>query len=151
MFYFKFKLFKDMKSSMILAIIIPAITMSFILSYVYEATIPYWAQYFALFLSITLNGLFGILNGIKREGFVISKAMLIGKTLFTWVLILTTILVTEKAFPEANWLSETFVIPVITFMLISALKNASQCGFIKAELLNKILENIDKHKNISNG
>lgn len=147
----KLKLFNDMKTSMILAIIIPTLTMSFILTYVYEATIPYWAQYFALTISIGLDGLFGVINGIYREGFKVKKAMMIGKTLFTWVIILTSILITEKAFPHANWLSETFVIPLISFMLISTLKNASQSGFIKAELLNKILVNIDKHKNISNG
>jgi hypothetical protein len=32
------------------------------------------------------------------------------------------------------------------FQLISALKNASMAGFIKTEILNKILDQIDHHK-----
>ena len=36
--------------------------------------------------------------------------------------------------------------PFIVFQLISALKNASMSGFIKTELLNKILDKIDQHK-----
>jgi len=34
--------------------------------------------------------------------------------------------------------------------LISALKNASMGGFIKNELLNEILDRIDKHKGARN-
>jgi hypothetical protein len=55
-------------------------------------------------------------------------------------------LVIEKGFSAASWLSETILIPFIVFQLISALKNASMAGFIKAGLLNDILDRIDKHK-----
>lgn len=144
MFYFK--LARNMKTSIILKISIPIITMSFLLSYVWNVTMTNWEQYFALTLSISVDGIFGIINGTRKEGFMTFKALKVLKSLFTWGLMLTCILVTEKAFPEASWLSETFIIPVITFMFISALKNASQSGFIKAELLNTILEKIDRHK-----
>lgn len=144
MFYFK--LARNMKTSIILKISIPLITMSFLLSYVWNVTMTNWEQYFALTLSISVDGIFGIINGTRKEGFMTFKALKVLKSLFTWGLMLTCILITEKAFPEASWLSETFIIPVITFMFISALKNASQSGFIKAELLNTILEKIDRHK-----
>jgi hypothetical protein len=36
--------------------------------------------------------------------------------------------------------------PFIIFQLVSALKNASNSGFIKHSVLNTILEKIDKHK-----
>jgi hypothetical protein len=88
-----------------------------------------------------------MINGTRKEGFKTFKALNILKSMFTWIVILTCILVTEKAFPEASWLSETFIIPVITFMFISALKNASQSGLIQAELLNSIMTKIDQHKN----
>ena len=144
---FNFHLARYMKSAIFLKISIPLFTMSFIISYVWNLSLSNWEQYFALTLSICIDGVFGIINGTRKEGFKTFKALKIFKSLFTWILILTCILVTEKAFPEASWLSETFIIPVITFMFISSLKNASQSGFIKAELLNTILEKIDQHKN----
>jgi hypothetical protein len=52
----------------------------------------------------------------------------------------------EIGFPGTSWLSETIIVPFIIFQLISALKNASNSGFIKHSLLNTILEKIDKHK-----
>lgn len=144
---FNFHLARYMKSTIFLKISIPLFTMSFLISYVWNLTFSNWEQYFALTLSICVDGVFGIINGTRKEGFKTYKALNIFKSLFTWILILTCILVTEKAFPEASWLSETFIIPVITFMFISALKNASNSGFIKAELLNTIMSKIDQHKN----
>lgn len=144
---FNFHLAKHMKTSIFVKITLPVLTMSFILSYVWNLSLSNWEQYFALTLSICVDGVFGIINGTRKEGFKTFKALNILKSLFTWLLMLTCILVTEKAFPQASWLSETFIIPVIIFMFISSLKNASQSGFIKAELLNKIMEKIDTHKN----
>lgn len=121
--------------------------MTFILSYVFKISIVYWEQYFALTMVIILDGIFGIIAGTKREGFKTFKSLKIFKSLFSWVVILTTILIIEKAFPFAFWLSETFISPVIIFYLISALKNASSAGYIKAQLLNQIMKKIDQHKN----
>jgi hypothetical protein len=59
---------------------------------------------------------------------------------------LTVLLLVEKGFKGTAWLSETILIPFIVFQLISALKNASMSGFIKTEILNKILDQIDAHK-----
>jgi phage-related holin len=52
----------------------------------------------------------------------------------------------EKGFSGTTWLSETIIVPFIILQLMSALKNASMAGLIKAELLNEILDRIDKHK-----
>jgi len=145
---FNFHLAGYMKTTIFLKISIPLFTMSFLISYVWNLSLTNWEQFFALTLSILVDGIFGIINGTRKEGFMTFKALKIFKSLFTWLLILTCMLITEKAFKEASWLSETFIIPVITFMFISALKNASQSGFIKAELLNTIMEKIDRHKNI---
>ena len=54
----------------------------------------------------------------------------------------------EKGFIGTGWLSETIIAPFIIFQLISALKNASMSGLIKNELLNIILDKIDKHKGL---
>ena len=68
------------------------------------------------------------------------------KNIFAWELILTVILSIELGFTGTGWLSETILAPFLVFQLISALKNASMAGFIKNELLNEILDRIDKHK-----
>ena len=52
----------------------------------------------------------------------------------------------EAGFKGTSWLSETILIPLIVFQVISALKNAEQAGFIKNEALGTILNKIDKHK-----
>lgn len=123
------------------------LSMTFLLSYVFNISIVYWEQYFALTIVILLDGIFGIIAGTKREGFKTFKSLKIFKSLFSWIVILTTILIVEKAFPFAFWLSETFISPVIIFYLISALKNASSSGYVKVQLLNQIMAKIDQHKN----
>jgi hypothetical protein len=95
---------------------------------------------------VALDGLFGILAGIKREGFLTFKALKILRTSVTWVIILTVLLSVELGIDGTFWLSETIMIPFIVFQLISALKNASMAGYIEAKLLNQILDKIDKHK-----
>ena len=61
---------------------------------------------------------------------------------------LTGILILEQSIPAMGWLSETVLMPLVVFQLISVLKNASMAGFIKNEVLNKILDKIDDHKGI---
>ncbi len=105
-------------------------------------------QYLAVVGVLLLDGLFGMISGCKREGFKTYKALKILKSLVTWVVILTVILMVEKGFTGAGWMSETIIIPFMVFQLISALKNASMAGLIKMEELNKILDRIDKHKGL---
>ena len=93
-----------------------------------------------------MDGFFGIIAGIRREGFKTYKALKVIRTVFTWLVILTVILMIEKGFKGTSWLSETVMIPFMVFELISALKNASMSGFIKSDQLNQILDLIDKHK-----
>ena len=105
-------------------------------------------QYLAVATLVFADGFFGIIAGVKREGFKTYKAIKILKTLIFWVLILTLILVIEKSIPGAGWLSETMLMPLVIFQLISVIKNASMSGFIKADILNKILDRIDRHKGL---
>ena len=105
-------------------------------------------QYLAIVGVLLLDGLFGMIAGCKREGFKTYKALKILKSLVTWIVILTVILMVEKGFTGAGWMSETIIIPFMVFQLISALKNASMAGLIKIEELNKILDRIDKHKGL---
>lgn len=123
-----------------------AASLGFFCSYFLELTMNNAEQYLAVVSVLLLDGLFGVIAGIKREGFKTYKALKIIKSLFTWLVILTSILMIEKGFTGTSWLSETVITPFIVFQLMSALKNASMAGFIKNELLNIILDKIDKHK-----
>ena len=123
-------------------------SLGFICSYFMELTMVNAEQYLAIISLVFVDGFFGIIAGVKREGFKTYKAIKILKTLVFWILILTLILVIEKSIPGAGWLSETLLMPLVIFQLISTLKNASMAGFIKGEVLNQILDSIDKHKGI---
>lgn len=122
--------------------------LSFILSYAYGLTIDNITQFLAVAVVIMTDGFFGIIAGIKREGFKTFKAFKILKTLGVWWIILGTILAIENGFIGAGWMSETIMIPFLLFEIISILKNASMAGFIKIDLVNVILNKIDNHKGI---
>ncbi len=123
-------------------------SIGFICSYFMELTMQNAEQYLAITTLIFADGFFGIIAGIKREGFKTYKAIKILRTLVFWTIILTVILVIEKSIPGAGWLSETMLMPLVIFQLISTIKNASMAGFIKGNVLNQILDNIDKHKGL---
>jgi len=131
-----------------LSLIIYSISMTtaFICSYFMEITMQNAEQYLAIIALIFADGFFGVIAGVKREGFKTYKAVKILKNLLFWIIILTVILGIEASFSGTFWLSETIITPLIIFQLISALKNASMAGFVKIDELNRILDKIDKHK-----
>jgi phage-related holin len=106
-------------------------------------------QYMALVGVLFVDGFFGVWAGTKREGFKTYKALKVLKSLFFWIILLTTILSIESAYIGAGWLSETIIIPFIVFQLISILKNASMLDLISNDVLKTILNKIDQHKNIN--
>jgi phage-related holin len=119
---------------------------SFVCSYVYNLTMDNFEQYISLIAVVMLDGFFGVLAGMKREGFQTKKAIKVLRTAVTWIMILTVLLLVERGFKGTAWLSETVIIPFIVFQVISALKNASMIGWIPSTLLNDILDKIDLHK-----
>ena len=121
-------------------------TAAFICSYFMELTMQNAEQFLASTALIFADGFFGVIAGIKREGFKTYKAIKILKNLLFWIIILTVILGIEANFSGTFWLSETIITPLIIFQLISTLKNASIAGFVKIDELNRILDKIDKHK-----
>ena len=137
-----------MKTTSITLLLIPVVTISFLCSYFLELTMSNAEQYLGLIAIIFIDGFFGIAAGIKREGFQTRKAVRVLKRVVGWIMFLTVILMVEKGFVGTAWLSETVIVPFIILQLISALKNASMAGFIKAEELNKILDRIDNHKGL---
>jgi len=137
-----------MKTTTITFLLLPLVTLSFICSYFLDLTMSNAEQYLGLIAVVFVDGFFGIAAGIKREGFQTRKAVKVLQRAISWIVFLTVILMVEKGFYGAGWLSETIIVPFIVLQLISALKNASMAGFIKAEELNKILDRIDNHKSI---
>jgi hypothetical protein len=131
-----------------LLILTATTTMSFLFSYFMELTLGNAEQFLGVACVVLLDGFFGIIAGIKREGFKTFKALSVLRTLGVWWIILGAILSVEKGFVGAGWMSETIIIPFLIFQLISALKNASMAGFIKMDLLNEILDKIDNHKGV---
>lgn len=121
---------------------------TFICSYFYNMTLSHYEQYLALIAVIFVDGFFGIIAGIKREGFQTRKALKVLQTTVVWVILLTMLLTVEQAFKGMGWLSETILIPFLVFQIMSALKNASMAGFIKAQLINYVLDQFDQHKGL---
>ena len=120
--------------------------LAFISSYLFKITNDSIEQYLAICFVIFADGFFGIWAGTKHYGFQTKKALKVPKSLAFWVILLTIILSIEKGFTGTAWLSETIVAPFLVFELISVLKNASKAGFISNDILNLLLEKIDKHK-----
>ena len=139
-----------MKTTTITFLLLPLVTLSFICSYFLDLTMSNAEQYLGLIAVVFVDGFFGIAAGIKREGFQTRKAVKVLQRAISWIVFLTVILMVEKGFYGAGWLSETIIVPFIVLQLISALKNASMAGLIKATELNKILDRIDKHKGFRN-
>ena len=139
-----------MKTTSLISLSTSLVTASFLCTYFFQLTMGNVEQYLALIAVIFIDGFFGIAAGIKREGFQTRKAVRVLKRAVTWIAILTVLLMVEKGFAGTAWLSEVVVIPFVILQLISALKNASMAGFIKAEELNKILDRIDNHKGFRN-
>jgi phage-related holin len=134
-----------------LTIITLTTAFAFVGTYFLNLTADNLEQYLAVALVIFADGFFGIWAGTKREGFKTYKAIKILKSLAFWTIMLTLILSIEKGFDGTYWLSETIIAPFLVFQLISILKNASMAGFLNNELVNKILDKIDKHKGDRDG
>jgi hypothetical protein len=135
-----------LKSTTAMVIMGISTSFGFISAYLMDLTLGNAEQYLAIIAVMLLDGFFGLIAGIKKEGFKTYKALKVLKNIFAWELILTVILSIELGFTGTGWLSETILVPFIIFQLISALKNASMAGFIQNDLLNEILDRIDKHK-----
>ena len=135
-------------STPLLAITSVSATLTFICSYFWDLTMSNYEQYLAIVGVLFLDGIFGMIAGTKKEGFKTFRALHVLRSVVVWVTFLTVILMVEQGFTGSAWLSEVIIIPFIVFQLISALKNASMAGYIKAGLLNDILDRIDNHKGI---
>lgn len=137
--------------SLLSLILMSTATISFVCSYFMGIAVDNAYQFMGVTIVVLIDGLFGIIAGVKREGFKTFKALSILRTLGVWWILLGAILAIEKGFTGTGWMSETIVGTFMVFEIISALKNASMAGYIKADVLNLILDKIDNHKGLRNG
>jgi hypothetical protein len=119
---------------------------TFLCSYFLGLALDNAEQFLSVAFVVLLDGFFGIVAGVKREGFRTYKAIKVLRTLVLWLVILGALLSIEKGFAGTSWLSETVIVPFLIFQIVSALKNASLSGWIKIDLLANILKKIDQHK-----
>ena len=103
-----------------------------------------------VFMAITIVVLgdwtFGTLNAIKENNWQTKKAMKLFWYLTAYNILAGMILVVEKGFPSAFFLSEAIMLPIIIFMFISTLKNICLLGLITNKQFKKLLDNIDRYK-----
>lgn len=102
--------------------------------------------FFSIALVVGVDFIFGILKSFKTNTFETRRALKVVWYFSSYSLLLALMLSIEKGFSYASWMAEAVMLPIITFQIISALKNASIVGVIPQGVLLKILENIDNYK-----
>lgn len=102
--------------------------------------------FFAIALVVGIDFVFGVMKAFKNNCFETRKALKVVWYFFAYSFLLAVMLSIEKGFSYASWMAEAVMLPIITFQIISALKNASIVGLIPQGVLLKILENIDNYK-----
>jgi toxin secretion/phage lysis holin len=105
-------------------------------------------QFLAIFLVVFLDMIVGIAKALHQGNFETKKTFKGLWMITAFELLLAVLLLIEKGFPFASWISEAVLLPIIVFELISILKNMSLLGLINNTVLSKILKNVDKHKEI---
>jgi hypothetical protein len=65
---------------------------TFVCSYFYDLTMNNYEQYLSVIAVVLLDGFFGVLSGIKREGFLTFKALKVLRTAVVWIIFTTVLL-----------------------------------------------------------
>lgn len=122
---------------------------SFILGYSQLIVLDNSNLFMGVVVVVVSDWVMGTILALKNKVWRTRKAIKIVYYIFAYSIILFTVLAVEKAHPSAFFLSETIIMPILVFQIISTLKNASLIGFIPQGLLLNILNNIDSYKNAS--
>lgn len=122
---------------------------SFILGYSQLIVLDNSNLFMGVVVVVVSDWVMGTILALKNKVWRTRKAIKIVYYIFAYSTILFTVLAVEKAHPSAFFLSETIIMPILVFQIISTLKNASLIGFIPQGLLLNILNNIDSYKNAS--
>ena len=100
----------------------------------------------AIWIVIWVDWIFGVWRAKRNGNFEIQKAFKVLYYCVAYTLTLQVVLSVEKGYPSAIWMSEAIVMPILTFQIISILKNISLLGLIPQGLLLEVLKKIDTYK-----
>ena len=95
-----------MKTSISFILISVSATCAFLASYFFNLTMDNVEQFLSVAVVILVDGFFGVIAGIKREGFKTYKAIKVLRSWAVWWVILGALLTIEKGFQGTGWLSE---------------------------------------------
>lgn len=101
-----------------------------------------------IFISITVVVLSDFIVGslANRKNFETKKALKVVWYFVSYNMLAYIVLTIEQGFPAAFWLSETVLMPILIFQVISILKNMKKLGLLPHTVITEILDKIDKHK-----
>ena len=122
--------------------------LTFIASYVFGFVLNNIDQFAAITAVVILDALFGFVVALTKGTFETRKALKFVWKFAGYTSLLAALLIVEAGFKGAFWLSETIIVPILLFQVVSILKNMSLAGIIPGELLKKILLKVDKYKEI---
>lgn len=88
----------------------------------------------------------GVGKAITTRTFETRKALKVVWYFGAYSVLLAVMLSIEKGFSYASWMAEAVMLPILTFQIMSFLKNLSIIGILPKGLLLKILESIDNYK-----
>lgn len=94
--------------------------------------------------------IFGTMVSIQRGKWETRKALRVIYYFAAYFVIVFIVLSIQKGNPNAFFLDEAIILPILIFQMISMLKNASILGIIPKGLLSEILEKIDSYKHKEN-
>lgn len=103
-------------------------------------------QFIAVMAIVMADMFFGMSRALNEGTFKVKKAFKGIYMVVAFWLLLAVVLLIEKGFPFASFLSEAVLLPILLFQLISILKNMQILGLISNDTLNNILDKIDKQK-----
>lgn len=102
--------------------------------------------FIAIAVVVIVDWIFGVVLSFKNQAFETQKALKIIYYLCAYWLILFAVLSIEKGYPSAFWLSEAIIMPILTFQIISMVKNLILLGIVNNSLAKEMFKNIDKYK-----
>lgn len=100
----------------------------------------------AIWIVVWADWIFGVWRAKRNGNFETQKAFKVLYYCVAYTLMLQVVLAVEKGYPSASWMSEAIIMPVLTFQIISILKNMSLLRLIPQGLLLEILKKIDNYK-----
>lgn len=117
-----------------------------VFSYHKSIFIQHNSMFAAIACVVWIDWFFGVWRAKKSGNFETQKALKVIYYFVAYSVMLQTILIIEKGYPSAFWMSDAIIMPIITFQIISILKNMSLIGLIPQGLLLEILKKIDNYK-----